>query len=241
MTQIRSLYNTFAEYYDCLHSKKNYANEVAELKKIIRKYKKSNGDDLLDVACGTGQHISFFQKDFSCTGIDLHKSMLKVARKKNPSISFKQSEMENFHLRKRFDIITCLYGSVSYTLTVRNLKTTVDNFVHHLQPGGVVIIEPYFSNKQFKPNCPTLSTVEDKDLKIARVSLSRRKGKLATRNMIMTVVEKGKGVFSFEDKRDIALFAPKQILTVMKQAGLKAFRIKNAITPDFDLYVGVKE
>ncbi len=32
MTQIRPLYNQFAEYYDLLHSNKNYAGEVKELK-----------------------------------------------------------------------------------------------------------------------------------------------------------------------------------------------------------------
>ncbi|HDL00924.1 MAG TPA: class I SAM-dependent methyltransferase [candidate division Zixibacteria bacterium] len=241
MTQIRPLYNQFAEYYDLLHVNKDYAGEVKELKKIIKRYKKSDGRELLDVACGTGRHIFYFKNYFSCMGIDFHESMLKVARKKMKDITFKQAEMELFSMRKRFDIITCLYGGISYTLSVRSLKDTLINFVHHLKPGGVIIIEPYFTDTQFKPNRPKLSTIEHKNIKIARLSLSRRKRNLASRKMIMTIVEKDKGVFSFEDERDVALFSTEQILTNMKRVGLKAIRIKNGITQEFDLYVGVKE
>ncbi len=174
-------------------------------------------------------------------GIDLHESMLKAARKKMKDVTFKQAEMELFHFSKRFDVITCLYGGISYVLSVRSLKETLNNFVRHLKPGGVIIIEPYFTDKQFKPNRPTLSTIEHKNIRIARVSLSRRKRKLASRKMIMTILEKDKGVFSFEDERDVALFSAEQILTCMKCVGLKATCIKNGITSEFDLYVGAKE
>ncbi len=241
MTQIRPLYNKFAEYYDLLHSEKNYAGEVKTLNKIIKQYKKSNGRELLDVACGTGRHLLYLKKTYACTGIDLHKSMLHVARKNVNGVYFKQAEMESFQFRKHFDIITCLYGGISYNLTAGHLQATLRNFESHLNPDGLVIIEPYFTDKQFTPNQPNLSTIESKDIKIARVSLSRRKRKLASRKTIMSIVEKNKGVISFEDERDVALFSPKQILSNMHRAGLKSIHIKNGISSQFDLYVGVKE
>jgi len=240
MPQVRPLYNNYAEYYDLLHSQKNYANEVKKLKKVIDDFKISSGDDLLDVACGTGRHLSYFKNYFTCSGIDFHKSMLKVARRNVKNVTFKQADMETFKIQKQFDIISCLYGGISYTLSLRKLQTTLANFVRHLKPGGVVIIEPYFSEKQFTPNKPTLSTIERKNIKIARLSLSWRKGNLASRKMIMTIVEKDEGVFSFEDTRDIALFSRSEILQSMKDVGLKTIRLKNQITSDFDLYVGVK-
>lgn len=241
MTQIRTLYNQFADYYDLLHARKDYAGEVAKLKQLIKRHQKSDGHELLDVACGTGRHLSYFKDSFSCTGIDLHENMLKVARKKVKGVIFKQAEMAKFRLRKHFDVIACLYGGISYSLNIRGLRETLDNFVRHLKPGGVVIIEPYFTKKQFKPNRPKLSTIEFENIKIARVSLSRRKRNLASRKTIMALAEKGKGVFSFEDTRVVALFSMEQILDNMERAGLEAIHIKKGITDEFELYMGVKQ
>lgn len=240
MTQKRTLYHSFADYYDLLHARKDYAGEVKNLLHLIKRYQKSDGRELLDVACGTGRHLSYFKDHFSCTGIDLHEGMLKVARKKVKGVAFKQAEMARFRLRKQFDVITCLYGGISYALTIAELKKTLDNFGRHLKPGGVVIIEPYFTSKQFKPNRPKLSTIETENIKIARVSLSRRKRNLATRKMIIAIADKNRGVFSFEDQRDVALFGVEQILANMRRSGLEATHIKNGITTEFDLYIGVK-
>ena len=240
MTQKRTLYHSFADYYDLLHARKDYAGEVKKIRQIIKRSQKSDGCELLDVACGTGRHLSYFKNHFSCTGIDLHKGMLKVARKKVKGVTFKQAEMARFRLRKQFDVITCLYGGISYALSISELQKTLDNFSRHLKPGGVVIIEPYFTSKQFKPNRPKLSTIETKDIKIARVSLSRRKRNLATREMIIAIADRKNGVFSFEDERDVALFSVEQILAHMERAGFESTHIKNGITKQFDLYIGVK-
>ncbi len=240
MSQRRTLYNSFADYYDLLHARKDYAGEVKKLLSLIKRYKKSDGRNLLDVACGTGRHLSYFKNHFSCVGIDLHEGMLKIARGNVKGVVFKQAEMARFRLYKRFDVITCLYGGISYALTSSELQKTLDNFGRHLKPGGVVMIEPYFTSQQFKPNRPKLSTIETDNIKIARVSLSGRKRNLATRKMIIAIADKNRGVFSFEDRRDVALFSVEQILTNMKRAHFEAKHIKNGITPEFDLYIGVK-
>ena len=40
-----------------LNKQKDYAHEVSVLERLIVKHKQSPGSRLLDVACGTGQHI----------------------------------------------------------------------------------------------------------------------------------------------------------------------------------------
>lgn len=240
MPQIRTLYSQFAEYYDILHADKDYAGEVNKLKRLISRHKKSNGNALLDVGCGTGRHISYFREDFSCTGIDLNESMLKVARKKVRDAIFRQADMAEFKLSKKFDAIVCLYCTIAYSLDIKTLRKTLVNFENHLKPGGVVIIEPYFTNETFVPNKPKLSTAESEGIKIARVSMSWRKGNLATRKRIMAIADKNRGVFSFEDISDIALFSDEQILSEMAQAGFKTKLIKKGIGKKFGLYLGVK-
>ena len=97
--------------------------------------------------------------------------MLEVARKKVKGVSFNQADMAKFRLHKKFDVITCLYCTIAYTLDIKTLQKTLSNFVGHLRPGGVAIIEPYFTRETYVPNKPKLSRAESDDVKIARVSV----------------------------------------------------------------------
>ena len=76
------LYKKLAKYYDLVYSWKDYKKEANKIRKLIKKYKKSEGKGLLDVACGTGGHLKFLKSNFSCTGIDINDEMLKIAKKK---------------------------------------------------------------------------------------------------------------------------------------------------------------
>jgi ubiquinone/menaquinone biosynthesis C-methylase UbiE len=50
-------YSSLAKHYDQMYSFIDYAENAKKLHKIIQRYKKSSGNHLLDVACGTGTHI----------------------------------------------------------------------------------------------------------------------------------------------------------------------------------------
>ena len=127
------LYRELAKYYDAIYARKNYEDEIAIINKMITKYKKSKGKDLLEVGCGTGHHIQYFRKRFSCTGIDINQGMLTVAKKKFKDITFKEADMINFNLNRKFDIITCLFSSICYVKTYANLHKTINNFAKHMK------------------------------------------------------------------------------------------------------------
>ena len=55
-------YSKLAKIYDALYSFKNYEAEAKRLREIITEKKTSPGNALLDVACGTGTHLSFLKK-----------------------------------------------------------------------------------------------------------------------------------------------------------------------------------
>ena len=76
-----------AAYYDEIYGFKNYEKEAGKLKALIARYKKLNGRKLLDVACGTGNHIAFLKRKFLVEGIDSSPDMLRVARKKRRMLS----------------------------------------------------------------------------------------------------------------------------------------------------------
>jgi len=74
MTQ-QLLHNALAKYYDRIYSFKDYLDEAVRLQNLIMKYSESDGNMLLDVACGTGLHLKHLKGDFSCTGVDISKTI----------------------------------------------------------------------------------------------------------------------------------------------------------------------
>ncbi|HRF95630.1 MAG TPA: class I SAM-dependent methyltransferase, partial [Aggregatilineales bacterium] len=109
-------------------------------------HKKTADNTLLDVACGTGGHLTHLLPHFTCEGLDMDTGMLAVAREKFPAVTFHQADMTNFHLGKQYGVVTCMFSSIGYVQTVEALNQTLKNFAEHVVSGGVVVIEPWFSS-----------------------------------------------------------------------------------------------
>ncbi len=233
-------YRNSAKCYDLLYSFKDYQNEVAILKELILRYKKTDGNDLLDVACGTGKHLRYFKKDFKISGIDLNRHMLKIARMNMPDIDFKQADMMHFTLDKTFDVITCLFSAIGYLKNYTNLKLAIKNFASHLKEGGIVIIEPWFSLDTYMNGSPGMTVYEDEDIKIARLCVCKKKGMLSILDMSHLVAERNKEVTHYTEHHELAMFDKEKVLSIMKQNGLESQFFKDGLMPDRGLYVGVK-
>jgi ubiquinone/menaquinone biosynthesis C-methylase UbiE len=59
------MFTKSAAFYVALYAWKDYAQEAARLRELIAVHKRTNGSTLLDVACGTGQHLLFLHADFA--------------------------------------------------------------------------------------------------------------------------------------------------------------------------------
>jgi len=235
------LYRDLAKYYDLIYSWKDYKKEAATIEKIISKYKKSSGKNLLEVGCGTGHHLRYFQKKFDCTGIDINKDILGIAKKSAKNTRFIRADMIDFRLNRKFDIITSLFSSIGYVKTYANLKKTIFNISSHLKVGGVIIIEPWFTKSSFIPGHANMTTYDGKDTKICRMSISRVEGDISVLDMQYLVAQTGKGVTHYVDRHEMGLFDTDKTLEFMLQAGLKSVFLKNGLEEDRGLFVGVKQ
>lgn len=235
------LYKEIAKYYDFVYHWKNYKKETGKIKKLIKKYKESDGKELLDVACGTGTHLKYLKSGFSCTGIDLNQGMLNVAKKNVKEVIFKKADMMTFNLNKKFDIITCLFGSIAYLKTYKKLEKTIRNFYKHLKRGGVVVIEGWISKSEFKAGHFYMNNYNKKEIKIARLGASKiKKGKLVVADMHFLIGEKGKNIKYFLDRHELGLFRSDKTLKLLKKIGFKAKFLKHGFMEDRGIYIGVK-
>lgn len=218
---MKPIYKKFAQYYDSIYSWKDYKAESEKIRSLTKKYKTSRGREMLDVACGTGNHIQYMKKYFKITGIDLDKDMLRIARKKFPDVKFVRGDMKTFLLNKQFDVIVCLFSSIAHLKTYNNLEKTIRNFSRHLKSGGVVIIEPFVSPELYIDNILDAYTVDMPDLKLTRMNRSKRKGNIAIYDFHFLVGERGR-IRYFVDVMKLGMFESSRVLKIMKNAGLNA-------------------
>jgi len=235
------LHNQLAKYYDRVYSFKDYLDEAVRLQNLIIKYLESGGNSLLDVACGTGLHLKHLRDDFSCTGVDVSKSMLKIARKNAKGVTFKEADMKTFRLGKQFDVIVCLLSSIGYVKTAASLEKTICNFSKHLKKGGLALIEPSHAKSAYVSGEPRITTYDGKDAKIARVNFTKIRQSTAVLNMHILIAERGRDAKYFVDRHELGLFGINSTLRIMKAAGLKSKYLKNGLMSGRELFVGIKK
>jgi len=227
--------------YDLIYSWKDYRGEAATIKRLIRRYKRSRGNDLLEVACGTGGHARYLKDDFQVVATDISAGMLAVARRNVKGVTYRQADMVTLDLGREFDAIICLFSSIGYVKTYARLERTLKSFARHLKPGGVMIIEPWLTKSTYSTGRPHMTTYGDDDIKIARLNVSQIRGNLSVMDMHHLVAERGGKVRHFVERHKLAMFEPKRFLGFMRAAGLQARFVKNGLMKDRGLYVGVRE
>ena len=234
------MYKELAKYYDLIYSWKDYKKEIKIIKRLISKYKKSKGKELLDVGCGTGHHLRYLKNDFICTGIDSNAEMLKIGKKNVKDVVFKKADMIKFDLHKKFDVILCLFSSIGYVKTYANLKRTIRNFSRHLKSGGIAIIEPWLTKSAFKAGFPAMTTYDGKNIKIARLNVSKVKNTVSILDMDYLIAEKNRDIKHYADRHELRLFDANKTLPFMKEAGLQTKFLKKGLM-DRGLILGIKK
>ncbi|MGQ4876199.1 MAG: class I SAM-dependent methyltransferase [Promethearchaeia archaeon] len=234
------MYEEYAELYDLIYHYKDYKGEVKKIKKLIKKYKRSKGNKLLDVACGTGTHLKFLQEGFQCTGLDKSEQLLKIAKAKVKNVIFIKEDMLKMDLDEKFDVITCLFSAINYVKTLSNLKKVLMNFYNHLNEGGIAILEPFFTKETYLAGTAHMSTYDGEDIKIARLNISDLKEDVAYLKMHYLVAKSNDDVVYFTDLHELALFEIEDFLNVMNEVGFESQFLEKGLMKNRGLYIGIK-
>jgi ubiquinone/menaquinone biosynthesis C-methylase UbiE len=234
------MYDKFAEVYDLIYSFLDYKKSAESLIELIKKYKKSDGDRLLDVGCGTGKHLSILKKNYSCVGVDISEQMLEYAKNHVNGVEFRIADMITMDLAEKFDIILCLFSSIGYVLTIENLRQTINNFAHHLKGGGVVIIEPWLTPSIATDGLPSMTTYEDDDMKIARLNVVKVEETISSFVMHFLIARRNEDVAYFKEKHELGLFETQETLDIMRDAGLDTIHLENGLEIQRGLFIGIK-
>ncbi|EFU70505.1 bifunctional demethylmenaquinone methyltransferase/2-methoxy-6-polyprenyl-1,4-benzoquinol methylase UbiE [Aliarcobacter butzleri] len=155
--KIVSMFNNIAGTYDIANRvlsmgiDKSWRNKACN--KTFELYGKKDIEKIVDVACGTGDMILFWQqvaKENSINlknivGVDPSVGMMEVGKKKLPDVEFIEAYATQMPLiDKSADIISISYG-------IRNVvqrQEAFDEFARVLKKDGLVVINEFTKNKK---------------------------------------------------------------------------------------------
>lgn len=213
------MFTKSASFYDALYHFKDYATASNQLHALIQQLN-PNAKTLLDVGCGTGKHLEYLREYYKVEGLDINAEMLDIARKRCPEGSFHHGTMVDFDLGHTFDVVTCLFSSIGYVKTVDNLERAVLCMAHHLQPGGIIVLEPWFSPENYWVGKVFANFVDQPELKIAWMYISEVEGRVSIFD-ITYLVGTPQGISHFTERHEMGLFTYEEYLKSFIKAGLE--------------------
>lgn len=143
---IAQMFNGIAGRYDFLNRLLSLRQDIRWRRVLVSRIPDHPDQRLLDVATGTGDVIAICLNDkqqaVECTGIDIAKEMLVIARKKLPD-TVRLHQMSARQLRfddQSFDIVTIAFGLRNIT----DQRLALKEFYRVIKPQGRLLILEFF-------------------------------------------------------------------------------------------------
>jgi SAM-dependent methyltransferase len=127
--------------------------------------------------------------------------------------------MRTLDLGRRFDAITCLFSAIGHLADTTELRMAIAAMARHLEPGGVLVVEPWIEPEAWLSDRPSLLTVDEPDLKIARVTLTGRRGNTSTLDFRYLVATPDV-ITTHAEQMELALFTAAEMRHAFEQAEL---------------------
>lgn len=208
--------------YDIIHQDKNYEEEAGLLLNLIGQHVPHERVSLLDVACGTGNHLQWLTKRHDCYGLDLNEKLVDLARQKGLDVVC--GDMKAFDLGREFDVITCLFGSIAHVENYQELSDTMLCFRKHLKKGGVVFLEPWLFLNQYWPRKRSRKISDD----VMVTSANSLEGNVAVLEKTYYIGEE-----EFKTTLRVVCFTQEEYFSAAASAGFKMERLDMKLDSDF--------
>ncbi|MFC8870503.1 class I SAM-dependent DNA methyltransferase [Streptomyces sp. NPDC057148] len=210
-----------ADIYELVYAArgKDYAAEAAEVAALIQD-RRPDASALLDTACGTGGHLTFFREHFATVeGLELSEPMAARAALRLPDVALHRGDMRDFTIGRRYDAVTCMFSSIGYTRSTDELNSTLAAMARHLTPGGVIVLEPWYFPERFLPGYIADDLVRTEDRVTVRVSHSVRHGDEVPIVVHYIDALKEEGIRHFTDIHRMRLYTREQYRSAFERAG----------------------
>jgi SAM-dependent methyltransferase len=214
------MYERFADVYDVMNrgAGKDYAAEADAVTMLVVE-RRPDATSLLDVACGTGEHLRHLRDHFRVEGLELSEHMAAIARAKlGAEVPIHAGDMRSFDLGRAFDAVTCMFSSIGYTRDASQLGRALATMAKHLVPGGVLVLDAWLVPEQWIDGHRVAHAVNEDDISLARLDTSYRQG----RNSVLDfhfVVATDDGVDRFTERHELTMHTAAEYEAALRSAG----------------------
>ncbi|MGJ9423282.1 class I SAM-dependent methyltransferase [Aeromicrobium sp. CF3.5] len=231
-----------AEIWDAVYTGRgrDYPAEARWVEGAVRDLRPA-ATSLLDVGCGTGEHLRHLQTLFDeVEGVELSADMIASGLARSPELTMHQSDMRDFDLGRTFSAVVTLFSSIAHMATGEDLDGAVSRLAAHTEPGGVVIVEGWWFPENFIDGYVTGDVVEDDGRVLARVSHSSRVEDSSRIQSHFVVSEPAGGLRHFTEDFRLTLFTQGRYEEAFAQAGLSCtYRTDGPSKPG--AFIGTRE
>ena len=233
------MFDASAEYYDLIYSAfKDYAREVSQIANLLRRLN-PRCRTVLDVACGTGEHARLLAAEgFVVDGLDLDPSFVRIAAGKHPAGRFFEADMSDFHLPHRYDAVLCLFSSIGYVRTLDRVNTALTCFREHLEPGGIVLVEPWFPPGVLDTTRAFTNSGEANGIRVTRTARTEVEGTLS-RLLFEYEIADGSATRRASEVHELGLFTADELTRSFDDVGFHVEHDPKGLT-DRGLFIGTR-
>lgn len=130
-------------YYHILYKDRDFQEAARFIDNLFEKLQMSDGNRVLDLACGKGRHSIYLNKlGLDVVGADLSEVNIREAKKfENERLHFKVHDMRKSIQADRYDFILNLFTSFGYFESDDENMQTLSSVYGGLKPGGEFIID----------------------------------------------------------------------------------------------------
>jgi demethylmenaquinone methyltransferase/2-methoxy-6-polyprenyl-1,4-benzoquinol methylase len=154
--QVCRMFDKIASGYDRLNRIMSLGFDKSWRKKVVDCLMRYSPNDILDVACGTGDLSIMLKRRFfraSVSGVDLSEEMMKIARHKTE----RAGERVTFEYQDCMSLTyqDCLFDAVTVAFGVRNftdIRQGISEIYRVLRPEGHVLILELSTPERFPMN-----------------------------------------------------------------------------------------
>lgn len=180
-----------------------------------------SGKKVLDMAAGSGRHAIYFAKEgFEVTAVDLSKYLLSVAKKKanktDLNIHFVHSDIRQFEVNTKFNLILNLFTSIGYFENDEENYSVLVKAYNLLENDGYFVLD--YLNRYLVENNLVPSTVDELDGK----TIAQKRFIQGNRIIKEITIDNGGQVNKYIES--VRMFSDSELIQILKKIGFKVLK-----------------
>ncbi|MFQ6026792.1 MAG: class I SAM-dependent methyltransferase, partial [Dehalococcoidia bacterium] len=139
--QQNRLYHEFSYLWPLISPPEESAEDALRWRNELRERLGPGRHSILELGSGGGHTLSHLTSEFEATASDISEPMLALSQRLNPGVTHHRGDMRDLRLGRKFHAVL-IHDAISYLLSQADLQATIATARAHLDPGGVLIMNP---------------------------------------------------------------------------------------------------